>query len=67
MPYPASGSRASSIGSLYGIGTYGYVWSSSPGSATNVNVSNLYFHGSLLSPESGYNRADGFPVRCVQE
>ena len=64
--YPASGSRASDSGSLYGLGTHGYAWSNSPNSTTTVGGSYLGFSSDYVNPEYNYNRALGFPVRCVQ-
>ncbi len=63
----ASGCRAGGSGDLYNVGTYGYAWSSSPSSASSVDGSTLVFDSSDVNPESHYNRARGFPVRCVQE
>ncbi len=65
--YPASGIRISNSGSLYHVGTLGYTWSSSPGSASSVYGSDLNFVSSGVYPESNDVRADGFPVRCKQE
>ena len=49
------------------MGTSGYAWSSAPYSATSTSGSNLYFHSSYVNPEGNYNRAYGFPVRCVPD
>ena len=65
--YPASGIRASHSGALGSVGTNGYAWSSSPSSATSVYGSYLDFYSSNMNPENHYDRAYGFPVRCVQE
>ena len=65
--YPASGGRASFSGGLYGVGAYGYAWSSSPSSVSSVHGSNLLFDSSYVNPEYNSTRANAFPVRCVQE
>ena len=63
--YPASGYRAYSTGSLNSVGYYGYYWSASPNSK---NAFGLYFsNGGGVGPSSGYYRALGHSVRCLQE
>ncbi len=66
-PYPASGYRPGYSGGLLYVGAYGYFWSSAPHSASSMNGSNLFFVSSNVTPEGNYQRALGFPVRCVQE
>lgn len=63
--FPASGCRYRSNGSLYGVGSYGYVWLSSASSQYNAYY--LYFYSSGVNPQNGYYRADGYSVRPVQE
>ena len=65
--YPASGCRAGYSGVLLYASTSGYAWSSSSESASGVYGSKLYFYDIRMNPESYNSRADGFPVRCVQE
>ena len=48
------------------MGESGYAWSSAPYSASSVYGSLLYFDSSHVNPEGGTNRANAFPVRCVQ-
>ncbi|MDE5694705.1 MAG: DUF1566 domain-containing protein, partial [Alistipes sp.] len=48
------------------VGTNGYVWSSSSYAAGNINAGNLNFNSGNVNPLNGNNRANGFPVRCVQ-
>ncbi|MDE6446656.1 MAG: hypothetical protein K2L06_07380 [Alistipes sp.] len=48
------------------VGTYGYAWSSSSYASGNNNAGNLRFLASEVTPLNGNNRANGFPVRCVQ-
>ena len=59
---PASGLRNYDIGSLGGVGSYGYYWSASP--SGSGNGLNLYF-GSSYWNWYDYDRAYGFPVRPV--
>ena len=66
MPGPASGSRASSIGSLGEVGTRSSAWSNSPTAASAVNSTTLTFNSNAVTPEASDRRALGFPVRCVQ-
>ena len=63
---PASGSRLSGSGYLNLVGTNGFAWSSAPDSASSGQGSYLYFDKSGVDPESHYNRARGFPVRCAR-
>ncbi len=65
--YPASGSRAGNSGGLTNVGTGGYAWSSSSHSASSVVGSSLDFYSSSMGPENYNARANGLPVRCVQE
>ena len=63
--YPASGFLNSGSGAFTLVGSSGYCWSCSPGSATYGY--NLYFYSGNVNPSSNVSRAYGFPVRCVQE
>lgn len=63
--FPASGFRYYSGGGLNLVGSSGYFWSASPGSATNGY--SLYFYSTYVYPSNNYVRAYGFPVRCVRE
>ncbi|MDE6374978.1 MAG: fibrobacter succinogenes major paralogous domain-containing protein [Alistipes sp.] len=62
----ASGNRNNTTGALNVVGTYGYSWSSSPYAAGSANVSILRFLASEMTPLNSNNRANAFPVRCVQ-
>ena len=62
---PASGYRDNG-GVLYGAGISGAAWVSSPAGQSNVLGGGLFF-SSTLSVESGSNRGNGFPIRCVRE
>ena len=50
-------------GNLYGRGTYGYYWSSTPYAATYSRY--LYFYSTYVGPQGGNNKTYGFTVRCV--
>ena len=63
--YPASGYLNNGNGTLNNVGSNGYYWSASPNSQTNGY--NLNFNSSNVNPSNNNNRANGFPVRCVQE
>ena len=65
--YPATGYRVSGGGGLLYVGTDGYFWCSAPGSATMVYTSYFNFSNGNVYPENGTHRANGIPVRCVQE
>ncbi|MDE5624158.1 MAG: hypothetical protein K2I62_06075, partial [Alistipes sp.] len=62
----ATGYRTTSTGALNAVGTNGYSWSSSSYAAGNINAGNLNFNSGNVNPLNGNNRANGFPVRCVQ-
>ena len=64
--YPASGYRTGQSGTQYGVGEYGYAWSSSANSATYVYGSGIGFNSNAVTPELYDYRSLGFPVRCVQ-
>jgi hypothetical protein len=62
--FPASGYRTYSIGTLSGVGTYGYCWSSSASNASNGF--RLILSSNYVYPAYGNYRQFGYPVRCVQ-
>ena len=64
LTFPASGCRNDSNGSLYSVRTFGYYWSASPNDASSGY--NLAFLSSTVYPGNTFNRAGGFPVRCVK-
>ena len=63
---PAAGLRNRTTGALTNVGTEGDSWSSSSYAASNINAGYLYFNASLVNPLNNTNRANAFPVRCVQ-
>ena len=48
------------------VGANGDYWSSSSYLAGSANAGNLGFNSSVVNPLNNNNRANGFPVRCVQ-
>ena len=48
------------------VGASGFAWSSSPNASGSVNAGNLGFDATVVNPLNNNNRANGFPVRCVQ-
>ena len=50
-------------GGLYGRGTDGSYWSSTPYASTNSR--RLVFNSTYVNPQGGYNKSYGFTVRCV--
>lgn len=62
--FPMVGYRGSSSAALYGQGSYGACWSSSP---NGTYAYNLYFSASGVKPAEDDYRADGFSVRCFEE
>jgi len=62
--YPAAGCRYYSSGALVSVGSHGGCWSGSPDGSYGYT---LNFFGSYVYPAHNYNRAYGFPVRCVQD
>ena len=62
----ASGNRNRETGALTVVGTNGYAWSSSPYAAGNANGGFLNFNSGNVNPLNNTNRANAFPVRCVQ-
>lgn len=63
--FPMSGCRGYSAGSLYSVGSGGYVWLSSAYSQDRAYT--MYFNSSNVSPQNHDRRAGGFGVRPVQE
>ena len=61
--FPASGYRRASSGKFYVVGSSGYGWMSTPGSATGGY--NLRFHSGYVNPNNNFSRSHGFPVRCI--
>ena len=59
---PAAGNAFGS--SVYGTGTLGYYWSSTPISGGTTSAWYAYFGSGRLNPSSS-NRGTGFSVRCV--
>ena len=67
--YPASGSRLYTYGSLNSVGVFGRYWSASPDIGISYTAYSLRFnYGGPVIPAyyEGY-RANGYPVRCLQE
>lgn len=63
--FPASGYRKYSDGSLYFVGSSGYVCLSSAYSQGNAYY--LLFYSSSVNPQNNFARATGFSVRPVQD
>ena len=63
--YPASGYRFSISGALSSGGINGYSWSATP--IDKTRGCNLYFNSTSVYPSYNFSRANGFPVRPVQE
>ncbi len=63
LKLPSAGGRYGSDGTMYNVGSHGYLWSSSP----HVWYAWYLVFGSA-SVSTGYRyRADGFSVRCLKE
>lgn len=62
--YPAVGCRGYAEGRFFDIGYLGYYWVST---GSEEDAESLYFDMSTITPTMVYRRANGFPVRCVQE
>ncbi|WP_026315586.1 FISUMP domain-containing protein [Riemerella columbina] len=62
---PASGSRYSGSGTLYGQSRYGRDWSSEQDNSDDSW--NLWFNSSISSAGSNYDRARSFSVRCLKD
>lgn len=65
LTFPATGYRDPSNGSLFFSGSFGYYWSTSEDDATDGY--NLFFSTTSGNPVYTYNRALGFPVRCIRD
>ena len=63
--FPASGYWYGFKGSIYDVGSYGYVWLSSASSQNYAYF--LYFYSSYVDPQITKYRANGFSVRPVQD
>jgi len=62
--YPAAGCRYGNSGAFGYVGSGGGYWSASPGISLGCS---LYFNSGSVYPSNENYRANGFPVRCVQE
>ncbi|MCM1150793.1 MAG: fibrobacter succinogenes major paralogous domain-containing protein [Alistipes sp.] len=60
-----SGNRGNTSGALNNVGAQGLCWSSSPASGSG-NAGGLNFNSTYVGPVPDHNRANAFPVRCVQ-
>ena len=63
--FSMSGCRDYSDGSLYDVGSYGYVWLSS--ATSQGNAFRLYFYSSDVYPQYSSYRSAGYSVRPVQD
>jgi len=63
LKLPVAGNRDDSNGSLNGVGTYGYYWSST---VNGANAYRLYFRSSSADLNDN-GRARGFSVRCLKD
>lgn len=63
----AAGFSGHADGALYGVGSSGSCWSSSPYSSAGVCAGFLYFNDGRIVPVYYDNRAYGFSVRCVRD
>jgi hypothetical protein len=61
---PATGGRARGVGTQWGVGTYGYYWSST---ITGTNSYHLYFTPETINPTYTNGRSSGITIRCVSE
>ena len=62
---PAAGRRSQA--SVDNAGSYGYYWSSSPGTSSVDYAYGVLFNSGYLGPAGGSNRSYGFSVRLVRE
>ena len=67
--YPASGSRLYHDGSLNSVGIFGRYWSASPDIGISYTAYSLRFNydGTVIPAYYEGCRANGYPVRCLQE
>jgi len=65
--YPASGSRNNSSGGLGNVGYNGCYWSCSPREDNDYAYYLGFNSNGYVHPSSSNNRANGYPVRCLQE
>ena len=66
--YPTSGCRNYSAGGLSNVYHFGDYWSYSPSESNSNNAYALDFnYAGGVYPSGNSNRANGFPVRCLQE
>ena len=66
--YPASGCRDDSSVSLSFVSLNGFYWSCSPVESNSSQAYRMYFYyNGSVDPSDNYNRANGYPVRCLQE
>lgn len=67
--FPALGLRSWTMGVLGNVGANGRCWQSSSSGlgGSVIRGSDLYSYVSSVAPHGTGGRAEGFPVRCVQE
>ena len=63
LKLPGNGYRSSTTGSFTFVGTKGYYWSSTSGSA---GAKYLYIGTTLANPASGASRGQGAAIRCLK-
>ena len=63
---PATGYRHYTTGALADVGANGHWWSSSSYASGNLHAGSFFCDASRMNPLNNDNRANGFPVRCVQ-
>ncbi|MCK4946310.1 MAG: hypothetical protein KAS59_08625, partial [Alphaproteobacteria bacterium] len=64
LKLPATGSRDSSDGSLYDVGSHGRYWSSM---LNGTRARYLFFSTEVYTYMISYSRARGFSVRCIKD
>lgn len=64
---PAAGFRSASGGTLSGVGSSGYYWSSTSKGAASSHSYMLKFGKNTVEPNSSISRGQGYSIRCVAE
>ena len=63
--FPATGYRAYNNGNLYDAGVNGYGWTKTAGSS--LNNAFAFTMSSAAATQTGYDKVNGFPVRCIKD
>lgn len=62
----AGGNRGEAFGQFFGLGSFGYWWSSTSVSSTEAGAASLSSRLDFLATAGSHNKMEGLSVRCVE-